>query len=85
MRPDLPLCETIRAIKPINPVDAIAADIGANQRDQYVSGISHESDVYRPADREPGESLRQATGEGRHLAGIRIDPRDPARHAFGNI
>ena len=55
----------------------------ADESDQYVRGLVDERDVDRPTDAD--DRFRQTAGERRDLPGLRIDARDPAGRAFGDV
>jgi hypothetical protein len=78
-------CESTWAIDPIDVINAITAHVRTNERDQHVGGISDKGDIDGPTEGEAGEPLRQTTRKQGCRAGVRIDPRDSSRRAFGDI
>src|SRR5262245_23994896 len=75
--------ESIRAVYPVNAIDAVAADLRADQRDQHVRGVPDECEIDRPTEADDG--LRQPAGEDCCLAGVRIHAQDPAGGALSDI
>ena len=75
--------EAVGAVDSVDADDVAAADVGADNGDQRVRGPADERDVGRAA--EADDRLRQTAGEGRDLAGPRIDARDSAGGAFGDV
>ena len=75
--------EAVRAVHPVDADDVAAADVGADEGDQYVRGVADERDVDRPA--EADDRPRQTAGERRDVPRLRIDARDPAGRAFGDV
>ena len=75
--------ELARAIHPIDSDDIVAANIGAHQGHEDVRCAPHERDVDGSTD--PDDRWRQTTGECRDGARLRIDARNPAGCAFGDV
>ena len=75
-----------RAVHAVDADDVTAADVRADEGDQCVRSLADERDVHRPAEADAGDHrLRQTAGERRDLPGLRIDARDLAGCAFGDI
>ena len=80
--------KTVWTIHSVDAVNVAAADVRANEGDQCVRNVVDERDVDRPTDAQTtdGEDrCRQTAGERRFLPGLRIDSRDPAGSAFGDL
>jgi hypothetical protein len=75
--------ETLWAVHSVDADNIAAADVRTDEGDQYVRGLADERDVDRPTDAD--DRRRQTGGERRFLPGQRIDARDPAGCAFGNV
>ena len=76
--------ETVWAVHSVDAVNVAAADVRADEGDQYVRDVVDERDVDRPTDADV-DRCRQTAGERRFLPGLRIDARDPAGSAFGDV
>ena len=80
--------ETVWAVYSVDAVNVAAADVRADEGDQCVRDVVDERDVDRPTDDRPTDADdrgRQTAGERRDIPGLRIDARDPAGSAFGNV
>ena len=75
--------EAAWAVDPVDADNVGAADVGADQGDQCVRGLTDERDVDRPADTH--DRRRQTAGERRDVPGLGIDARDSAGRAFGDV
>src|SRR6266540_7425507 len=75
--------EAVWAVHSVDADHVAAADVRTDESDQYVRGLADERDVDRPTDAD--DRLRQTAGERRDLPGLRIDARDPAGCAFGDV
>ena len=65
-----------------------AADVRADEGDQRVRDVVDERDVNRPTDERPtnaDDGRRQTADERRDFPGQRIDARDPAGYALGDV
>ena len=80
--------ETVWAVYSVDAVNVAAADVRADEGDQCVRDVVDERDVDRPTDDRPTDAddrWRQTAGERRDFPGLRIDARDPAGSAFGDV
>ena len=75
--------EAVGAVDSVDADDVAAADVGSDSSDQCVRRPADERYVGGAADAD--DRLRQTAGKGRDLTGPRIDARDPAGGAFGDV
>ena len=73
------------AVHSVDAVNIAAADVRADESDQYVRNVVDECDVDRTTDADCWDRSRQAAGERCFLPGLRIDARDPTDCAFGDV
>ena len=75
--------EAVGTVDSVDADNVTATDVGADNGDQRVGGAADERDVGRAA--EADDRPRQTAGEGRDLAGPRIDARDSSGGGFGDV
>src|SRR5262249_10218114 len=77
--------ETVWAVHAVDAVHVAAADVRADESDQYVRFLADERDVDRPTEADGGDRFRQTAGERRYLSGVRVDARELADCGFGDV
>src|SRR5581483_3103000 len=80
--------ETVWSVHSVDSVHVAAADVRANEGDQCVRDVIDKRDIDRTTDErltDADNCGRQTAGERRDFPSLRIDSRDSAGNAFGNV
>jgi hypothetical protein len=76
---------SVWAVYSVDTVNVAAAEVRADEGDQYVRGLADERDIDRATEADRRDRLRQTVGERRDRPSLRIDARNPADCAFGDV